>query len=95
MLRVAFPLALPGLLSVFIFSFTLSWNEFVYALTLITSPDLKTLPIGIVTELIRGDSFWWGALMASALLSSVPVALFYAFFADHFVAGLTAGAVKG
>ncbi len=95
MVRVAFPLALPGLLSVFIFAFTLSWNEFVYALTLITSADLKTLPIGIVTELIRGDSFQWGALMAAALLSSVPVAVFYAFFADYFVAGLTAGAVKG
>lgn len=95
MIRVAFPLALPGLLSVFIFAFTLSWNEFVYALTLITSSDLKTLPIGIVTELMRGDAFWWGPLMASALLSSVPVALFYTFFADYFVAGLTAGAVKG
>lgn len=95
MVRVAFPLAMPGLLSVFIFAFTLSWNEFVYALSLITSPELKTLPIGIVTELIQGDSFYWGALMASALLSSVPVAVFYAFFADYFVAGLTAGAVKG
>jgi len=95
MVRVTFPLALPGLLSVFIFAFTLSWNEFIYALSLITSPELKTLPIGIVTELIQGDSFYWGALMAAALLSSVPVAVFYAFFADHFVAGLTAGAVKG
>lgn len=95
MVRVTFPLALPGLLSVFIFAFTLSWNEFIYALSLITSPELKTLPIGIVTELIQGDSFYWGALMAAALLSSVPVAVFYAFFADYFVAGLTAGAVKG
>jgi len=95
MIRIAIPLALPGLLSVFIFAFTLSWNEFLYALTLVPDTELKTLPVGAVTELIRGDSHKWGELMAVALLGSVPVAVFYGFFADYFVAGMTAGAVKG
>jgi multiple sugar transport system permease protein len=95
MLRVALPLAIPGILSVLIFAFTLSWNEFLYALTLITDRTSKTLPVGIVTELMIGDSFWWGSLMGAALLSSLPVALFYSFFVDYFVAGMTAGAVKG
>lgn len=95
MIRMALPLALPGILSVFIFAFTLSWNEFVYALTLVNDTDLKTVPVGAITELVRGDAWYWGSLMATALLSSVPVALLYSFFVDYFVAGLTAGAVKG
>ncbi len=95
MLRMALPLALPGILSVFIFAFTLSWNEFIYALTLVSDSELKTLPVGAVTELIRGDAWYWGSLMATALLASVPVAVLYSFFVDYFVAGLTAGAVKG
>lgn len=94
MLRIVIPLALPGLLSVGIFSFTLSWNEFIYALVFISDVNLKTVPVGM-TDLIRGDTFFWGSLMAGALLGSVPVAVIYSFFADYFVAGLTAGAVKG
>lgn len=94
MTRIAIPLALPGLLSVGIFSFTLSWNEFIYALVLLSDVNIKTIPVGM-TDLIRGDTFFWGSLMAGALLGSVPVALIYSFFADYFVAGLTAGAVKG
>ncbi len=95
MLRIVIPLALPGILSAGIFAFTLSWNEFIYALVFTTSSDIKTLPVGVVTELIKSDVFFWGSLMAGALLGSVPVALAYSFFVEHYVAGLTAGAVKG
>lgn len=95
MIRIILPLALPGLLSVGIFSFTLSWNEFIYALVFLSDATIKTVPVGVTSELIRGDAFYWGELMAGALLGSVPVALIYSFFVEYFVAGLTAGAVKG
>ena len=95
MLRVVLPLALPGILSAGIFAFTLSWNEFIYALVFTTSSAIKTLPVGVVTELVKGDVFFWGSLMAGALLGSVPVAVVYSFFVEQYVAGLTAGAVKG
>jgi multiple sugar transport system permease protein len=92
---IAIPLALPGLLSIGIFSFTLSWNEFIYALVFLSDVKFKTIPLGVTSELIRGDVFFWGSLMAGALLGSVPVAVLYSFFVEYFVAGLTAGAVKG
>ncbi|MER3398293.1 MAG: sugar ABC transporter permease [Chloroflexota bacterium] len=95
LIKIALPLAIPGILSVGIFSFTLSWNEFIYALVFISDPTNKTVPVGVTSELIRGDVFFWGSLMAGALLGSVPVALIYSFFVEYFVAGLTAGAVKG
>ena len=93
--EIVLPLAMPGILSAGIFAFTLSWNEFIYALVFITTTPMKTLPVGVVNELIRGDVFFWGSLMAGALLGSVPVALIYSFFVEYYVAGLTAGAVKG
>src|SRR5205814_1509040 len=77
-----------------IFAFTLSWNEFLYALVFLSSPQQKTIPIGVFTELVRGDVFYWGPLMAGALLGSIPVALVYSFFVEHYVTALT-GAVKG
>jgi multiple sugar transport system permease protein len=95
LVRIVLPLAMPGLLSAGIFAFTLSWNEFIYALVFITTTPQKTLPVGITTELIRGDVFFWGELMAGALLASVPVSIAYSFLVDYYVAGLTAGAVKG
>ncbi|MDP8925044.1 MAG: carbohydrate ABC transporter permease [Chloroflexota bacterium] len=95
MVEIVLPLAMPGILSAGIFAFTLSWNEFIYALVFITTTPMKTLPVGVVNELIRGDVFFWGSLMAGALLGSVPVALIYSFFVEYYVAGLTAGAVKG
>ncbi|HYU18481.1 MAG TPA: carbohydrate ABC transporter permease [Chloroflexota bacterium] len=95
MVRIVLPLALPGILSAGIFAFTLSWNEFIYALVFITTTPMKTVPLGVVNELIRGDVFFWGELMGGALLGSVPVALIYSLFVEHYVAGLTAGAVKG
>jgi multiple sugar transport system permease protein len=94
MVRIIFPIAMPGILSAGIFAFTLSWNEFIYALVFISTTEQKTIPVGVVSELIRGDVFFWGPLMAGALLGSVPVAFVYAFFVEHYVAGLT-GSVKG
>lgn len=90
---VTFPLALPGILSCLIFAFTLSWNEYLYALVFLSSTDQKTVPVGLATELVTGDVFQWGPLMAGALLGSVPVAVAYSFFVEHYVAALT-GALK-
>jgi len=95
MVYIIFPIAVPGILSAGIFAFTLSWNEFIYALVFLSSPAEKTVPVGITSELIRGDVFFWGPLMAGALLGSIPVALIYSFFVEHYVAGLTSGSVKG
>jgi multiple sugar transport system permease protein len=94
MLYIILPVAVPGVLSAGIFAFTLSWNEFIYALVFISSSEQKTIPVGVVSELIRGDVFYWGSLMAGALLGSIPVAMVYSFFVEHYVAGLT-GSVKG
>jgi len=94
MVRIVFPVAVPGILSAGIFAFTLSWNEFIYALIFMSSAELKTVPVGVVSELIRGDIFFWGQLMAGALLGSIPVALVYSFFVEYYVTGLT-GSVKG
>jgi multiple sugar transport system permease protein len=91
--KIILPLCLPGILSSFIFCFTLSWNEFLYALAFISTTTSKTVPIGLVTELVRGDVYHWGPLMAGALCASVPVALVYSFFVEHYVAGMT-GALK-
>lgn len=92
--KIILPIALPGILTISIFSFTLAWGHFIYALAFISSATQKVLPVGIATELIRGDVFFWGALMAAALLASVPVVVVYSFFTGRFVAGLTAGATK-
>ncbi len=94
MVFIILPLAVPGILSAGIFAFTLSWNEFLYALVFISSPANKTIPVGVTSELIKGDVFFWGSLMAGALLGSVPVAIVYSFFVEHYVSGIT-GAVKG
>ena len=95
MLRIAIPLARPGILSAGIFAFTLSWNEFIYALTLVTASSERTIPVGVLVQLTRADFYFWGPLMAGALLGSVPVAIVYSFFVDQYASGLTAGAVKG
>src|SRR5512139_3143561 len=91
--KVILPLAVPGLISAGIFAFTLSWNEFIYALTFIQSSENKTVPVGVLTELVRGDIFEWGALMAGALFGSLPVVILYSFFVDYYVSSMT-GAVK-
>jgi multiple sugar transport system permease protein len=94
MLQVVLPLCVPGFISAGIFAFTLSQNEFLYALIFLTKTDVRTVPVGAIAELIRGDVFYWGQLMAAALLGSLPVAFIYSFFVDYYVAGLTAGSVK-
>lgn len=93
LVRIILPLAVPGLISAGIFAFTLSWNEFIYALTFVSSSEVKTVPVGVITELVEGDVYHWGALMAGALLGSLPVAVIYSFFVEYYVSGMT-GAVK-
>ena len=93
LIKIVLPLAVPGLISAGIFAFTLSWNEFIYALTFISSSEVKTVPVGVITELVDGDVYHWGSLMAGALFGSIPVAILYSFFVEYYVAGMT-GAVK-
>jgi multiple sugar transport system permease protein len=93
LVKITLPLAIPGLISAGILAFTLSWNEFIYALTFISSSENKTIPVGAITELVEGDVYHWGSLMAAALLGSVPVVVLYSFFVEHYVSSLT-GAVK-
>ena len=93
LIKIILPLAVPGLISAGIFAFTLSWNEFIYALTFVSSSENKTVPVGVVTELVEGDVYHWGPLMAGALLGSLPVAFVYSFFVEYYVSGMT-GSVK-
>jgi multiple sugar transport system permease protein len=92
--RIVLPIAIPGLVCAVLFAFTLSWNEFIYALTFTSSSSEITASVGVTQELIRGDIYFWGGLMAGAVLASVPIVLLYVFFLDYYVSGLTAGAVK-
>jgi multiple sugar transport system permease protein len=91
---IVFPISLPGILTVIIFTFSLCVNEFIYALAFITNSDAKVVSTGIYTELIRGDVFYWGALMAATLIPSIPLALLYNTFLDRFIAGFTGGAFR-
>jgi len=94
-LRVILPMSVAGLLTTVIFSFTLVMQEFVYGLTFITTSKNLTLSVGVPTFLVRGDVYFWGALMGACFLSSVPIAFLYNLFVDRFIAGFTVGAVKG
>ncbi len=94
MFRVVLPLSVPGILTICIFAFTLAMQEYVYALTFVSSSDEKMITLGVVTDLIRGDVFFWGSLMAGALIVSIPVAIVYNLFMDTFVRGITGGALK-
>ena len=91
--QIILPLALPGLISAGIFSLTLCWNEFIYALTFLSSTQNKTVPVAIVSEFVDGDIYRWGALMAGALVGSLPLVILYSFFVEHYVSAMT-GAVK-
>ena len=93
LVKIILPLAVPGLISAFIFSFTLCWNEFIYALTFLQSTQNKTVPVAIVNEFVDGDIYKWGSLMAGALVGSLPLVILYAFFVEHYVSAMT-GAVK-
>jgi multiple sugar transport system permease protein len=94
LLRIVLPVAVPGIICAVLFAFTISWNEFIYALTFISSTAQKTATVGVTAELIRGDIFYWGSLMAGAVLGSIPIVLVYVFFMDYYVSGLTQGAIK-
>lgn len=92
--KMVLPVSLPAILTVVIFTFTLTLQEFVYALTFISSSSQKTITLGVATDLVRGDIFFWGELMAGALIAAIPVAIAYNLFLDRFIAGITGGAVK-
>jgi multiple sugar transport system permease protein len=94
LLRVVLPVSLPGLITSVIFSSTLSMQDFLYSLAFISISEQKPVPLGVATELIRGDVFFWGSLMAGALLVGVPVAIVYNVFLDKFIAGITGAAIK-
>ena len=94
MLGIVLPLSGPGLISAFIFAFTLSWNEYLYALVFMSAPEHKTVPVGLATELVRGDIYQWGPLMAGAVLGCIPVVVIYFLFVDRYVQGMS-GALKG
>lgn len=95
MIRIDMPLVLPGVISVFFFAFTLSWGEYMYALTFMGQKAAYTVPLGMVNESHVGDLYYWGNLMAGAVLGSVPVVIVYSFLMDYYLSGMTAGAVKG
>jgi multiple sugar transport system permease protein len=94
MLRILLPLTAPGLVTISIFAFNQVLQEYLYALTFINSSTLKTVPIGLTTDLIRGDVFYWGSLMAASVVASLPVVIVYSLFLRHYVEGLTGGAVR-
>ena len=94
LVRVVFPISIPGILTVVIFTFSLVVNEFVYAITFITTSSERTVSAGVPTELIRGDVFFWGGLMAATLIPAIPLALLYNLFLNRFIAGFTGGAFR-
>ncbi len=91
---IIIPVIVPGIITAGIFAFTLTYQEYIYALTLVSASANKTISYGVTTDLIRGDVFYWGSLMSGALIGAIPVAIVYAFSLDHFIHGLTAGALK-
>src|ERR671919_447255 len=93
LIRIVLPVAVPGIVCAVLFAFTISWNEFIYALTFISSTAQKTTTVGVTAELIRGDIFYWGSLMAGAVLGSIPIVLVYVLFMDYYVSGLTQGTI--
>jgi multiple sugar transport system permease protein len=92
--RIVLPSSIPGILTVVIFTFSLVVNEFVYAITFISSSTNRTLTVGVPTDLIRGDLFNWPGIMAAILLPSIPLALVYNVFLNRFIAGFTGGAFR-
>lgn len=92
--RVVLPLSRAGIFSIVMFAFTLAFQDFIYALTFISTKENKPVTLGVVTDLIRGDVFYWGELMAGGIIAGLPVAILYNFFLDDFIAGITAGSIK-
>ena len=93
--KIFIPVAMPGIIAATIFAFTVSWGEFLYPLAYIYTNDQMVLTVGIVSELIRGDVFQWGKIMAGCVIAAAPPIVIYAFLMDYYIAGLTAGATKG
>jgi multiple sugar transport system permease protein len=91
---IVLPVIVPGIITAGIFAFTLTYQEYIYALTFVSASANKTISYGVTSDLIRGDVFYWGSLMSGALIGAIPVAVVYAFSLDHFIHGLTAGALK-
>lgn len=94
LVQIVLPMALPGVACAILFAFTLCWNEFLYSLVFIQDELHKTLSVGVFTELVRGDIYFWGSLMAACITGSLPIIVLYAFFMDFYVTGLTGGAIK-
>jgi multiple sugar transport system permease protein len=94
-IRVIMPLSLPGIIAVIVFTFTLTLHEFIYALAFVSSSSERTISVGVPTELVRGDVFFWQSLLAAAVIVAIPVGIVYNFFLDRLVQGFTMGAVKG
>lgn len=95
LLKIFIPVAMPGIIAATIFAFTVSWAAFVYPTAFVTTPEEMPLTIGVVSQLVRADTFAWGQIMAGALLAALPPVVVYAFLMDYYIAGLTAGATKG
>jgi len=93
--KIFIPVAMPGIIAATIFAFTVSWGQFLYPMAFLYSSDQMTLTVGIVSDLIRGDVFQWGKIMAGSLMAALPPVIIYAFLMDYYIAGLTAGATKG
>jgi multiple sugar transport system permease protein len=87
-------MAVPGIICAVLFGFTISWNEFLYSLVFISTSTAKTMTVGVASELICGDIYYWGQLMAGAVMGSIPIVIAYVFFMDYYVSGLTAGAIQ-
>jgi multiple sugar transport system permease protein len=94
LIKIIIPVSVPGIVCATLFAFSIAWNDLLYSLVFISPTEQKTLTVGILTELIRGDIYFWGSLMGGALLGAIPVVLFYVFFMDYYVSGMTAGAIK-
>jgi multiple sugar transport system permease protein len=93
-LKLVIPMSVSGILTVVIFTFTLVTQEFVYALTFISSAAHQTVGVGVPIYLVRGDVYYWGSLMAACLIASLPIGFVYNLFLDRFIAGFTFGSVK-
>ncbi len=95
LLRIFIPVAMPGIIAAMIFAFTVSWGQFLYPMAYLYTTNQMVLTVGIVSDLIRGDVFQWGKIMAACVLAAAPPVLIYAFLMDYYISGLTAGATKG
>jgi len=92
--KIVIPLSIPGVITSSFFSFLFAWQNLIYVITFVSSSTKKTISAGVVTELIRGDVFYWGSLMAGVVIASIPVVVAFVFLMDYYVSGLTAGAIK-